>query len=166
MKLSSKLLCASALCFAVVLSSCKEESTPTDPVEGTWSLLSMYVESQTEIPSRDLITDPSPCFYDGQGRSPRVTALNSLSLNSNMTGSLAWAIRCTDTEAFAFTYLVSGDNELTINQSSGESWVWNITSLTNELMEIEFERATDIELPTSGPAILHEDFTIKFQREE
>lgn len=165
MKLSSKLLYSLAIC-ALALSSCKEESTPTDPVEGTWTLSSMFVETQTEIPSRDLITDPIPCFYDGQGNSPRVNALNSLTLNSNLTGSLAWDIDCTWSEAFAFNWTVSGDNELTINPSAGDSWVWSIISLTNESMEIEFERSTDIELPTSGPAIRHEKFSIKFQRED
>ena len=155
-----------AICFALVMASCKDEETPTDPIQGNWSLFSGYVESQTEILATNVTTDPSPCFYDGQAASPGGTSTNALTINANQTGSFGWNIRCTPPENYSFTWQLTGDNEITIDHVSGESWVWNITALSDEFMDVEFYREREIELQFSGTAIAMENIQLKFRRVE
>lgn len=166
MKVTSTHLALLAISLTLVCSSCKDEVTPTEPLEGNWSLFSGYVESQLEIHSRNITTDLSPCFYDNQASSPLSTTTNKLSINTNQTGSYSWNIRCTPAENLSFAWRLSGDNELTLDHVSGETWVWKITSLSTEFMEVAFSRERDIELPVSGPATQHESFSLKFRKTE
>ncbi len=148
----------------LVASGCNENEAPIS-IEGTWSLSSLYMESQTEIPSRNLLTDPYPCFYDSQGDSPRVNSQNTLTLRADLTGHLSWDIDCTDAGNFIFNYQLNDANEITVNHTDGNRWFWTITSLSRERMEVAFTRETDFELPSSGPAIEHESFEIVFTRQ-
>jgi len=161
MKLTSSRLAVLAIFVALICSNCKDESSPTEPLEGTWSLSSGYVESHTEIHSNNVTTDVFPCFYDGVADT---AFTNELTLSDNQTGNFSWNIRCTPSESYSFTWQLSGDNEITIDHVSGETWVWSITSLSNEVMEVEFSRERDIELPTSGAATQHESISLQFTK--
>ena len=166
MKLTATRLAMMAISFLFVFTACKDEDTPTEPLEGSWTLYSGYLESQTEIPSRNITTDPSSCFYDGQDETPVSGSSNPLTLNANQTGSFSWNIRCTPPDNYSFTWRLSGDNELTFDHTNGETWVWSITSLSSEFMEVDFYRERAIELQFSGPATAKETFQLKFRKVE
>ncbi|GAB5524197.1 MAG: hypothetical protein Roseis2KO_20690 [Roseivirga sp.] len=166
MKLTSTRLALLAISFTLLCSSCKDEESPTQPLEGNWTLFSAYVESQLEIHSRNTITDEFPCFYDDQAASPLTTSANKLAINADQTGSYSWSIPCTPAENYGFTWRLSGDNELTLDHFSGETWVWKITSLSSEFMDVEFSRERSLELPISGPATKYESFSLRFKKVE
>lgn len=166
MKLTSTCLAVLAISLALVCSSCKDEAPPTEPLQGTWGLFSGYVESQIEVHSTNTITDLPPCFYDDQGSSPLTTTANRLTIKNNQTGNFGWSINCIPAENYSFTWRLSGDNELTLDHISGETWVWKITSLSSEFMEVEFARERNIEFAISGTATEHENFSLKFRKME
>ncbi len=166
MKLTSTHLALLAISFTLLCSSCKDEANPTEPLQGNWSLFSGYVESQLEVHSTNIITDVYPCFYDNQASSPLTATANKLAINADQTGSYSWNIGCTPAENYGFTWRLSGDNELTLDHLSGETWIWKITSLSSEFMEVEFSRERSIELPVSGPATSHESISLKFRKTE
>ena len=158
MKLNKLLTVCLALLALVSFSNCNSDD-PEPSLEGLWAIneLSSTIDIINKNTMEVFVT--TDCGFSSSTPSQSTLSTSRLRINADQTGNLNLDGNCVEVENFDFSWQLTDDNKLIMNEASGNSRTWNMTSLTAE--EVTFNFATE----TEGTNTINKtDYIMTFKR--